>query len=89
MTTKAASPMNPHAIASSDDVKRAFGAIEDRTIAEILAMHPSLRDLSDAAVWQRGEGDLIAREHRELTREAQAVIDIIARAGEEWPEDER
>jgi hypothetical protein len=61
-----------------------FGAIDDKTIAEILAAQPSLRDLS-AVVWERGDGDLIAREHRELTAGAQAVI---ARAGEEWPKDE-
>ena len=89
MTTKNTSTIDPYAIATSDDIKRALGSLDDMTIAEILTAKPSLRDLSDAALWHRGDSDLIAREHRELTTGAQTVIDILDRREEEWPEDER
>jgi len=89
MTTKSAIQTDPYAIATLDDVRRTLGALDDMTIAEILTAKPSLRDLSDAALWHKGDGDLIAREHRELTAGAQAIIDILDRAEEQWPEDER
>lgn len=89
MATKSAIQTDAYAIATLDDVRRTLGALDDMTIAEILKAKPSLRDLSDAALWHKGDGDLIAREHRELTAGAQAIIDILDRAEEQWPEDER
>jgi len=89
MTTKPADQTDPRAIATSDDVKRSFGALNDLTVAAVLKAQPSLRDLTEAALLLRGDGDLIAREHREITANAQAVIDIVERADEQWAEDER
>ena len=83
MTVKAAPQMDPYAAATSEDVTRTLGSLEDMTITQILAAKPSLRDISDAALWHRGDGDLITREHRELTAGAQAVIDILESAEEE------
>jgi hypothetical protein len=89
MTAKSMTPMDPYAPATSEDVTRTLGALNDMTITQILAAKPSLRDISDAALWHRGDGDLIAREHRELTAGAQAVIDILEITEEELAVDER
>ena len=89
MTAKSMTPMGPYAPATSEDVTRALGALDDLTITQILAAKPSLRDISDAALWHRGDGDLITREHRELTAGAQAVIDILEITEEELAVDER
>jgi hypothetical protein len=89
VTTKDPAQTSPGAIATSDDVKRSFGGLDDLTVSEVLSAQPSLRDLSDAALWLRGDGDLIGREHREITANAQAVIDILERADVQWVEDER
>ena len=89
MTTRAATPIDPLAKATTEDVRLSFGGLDDLTLAAVLAAQPSLRDLTDAALWLRGDGDLIAREHREITASAQAVIDILEQTDEQWPEDER
>jgi len=88
MTAKTSTQIDPNAIATSDDVRYILGALDDMTVAQILAVKPALQDLSDAALWHRGDGDLIAREHREIAAGAQAVIDILALADEEALEDE-
>jgi hypothetical protein len=69
--------------ATSDDIRHVLGDIDDTTVAEILAVRPSYGDLSDAAIWARGDGDLIAREHRELSAGAMAVAEILVREDEE------
>lgn len=89
MNLKSPSQPDPHAPAASDDIRRLLGALEDRTIVEILALKPSLEDLGEAALWRRGDSDLIARSQRQLSAGAQAVIDILARDEEEWGEEER
>lgn len=69
--------------ATADDVRHVLGEIEDVTLAEILSYAPSFRDLSDAAIWVRGDGDLIAREHRELSANALAIAELLSRVEEE------
>ena len=64
-----------------------LGDIDDAFVADILASQPSLRDLNDAALWWRGDGDLIAREHRELSASALAVVETLSRADEALIED--
>lgn len=69
--------------ATSDDVRHVLGDVEDTLVAEILAVRPTLGDLTDAAIWARGDGDLIARENRELTAGALTIAEIITRVDEE------
>ncbi|GIK49335.1 MAG: hypothetical protein KJZ75_00795 [Hyphomonadaceae bacterium] len=69
--------------ATADDVRHIVGDVEDVTLAAILSYAPNLRDLSDAAIWVRGDGDLIAREHRELGANALAIAELLSRVEEE------
>lgn len=87
MALKHNEPFEPHRQATSDDVRHVLGDIEDAFVAEILASRPLLRDLHDAALWWRGDGDLIAREHRELSANALAVVETLSRADEALIED--
>jgi hypothetical protein len=73
--------------ATSEDVRHVLGDLEDVTVAEILSARPTFADLSDAAIWARGDGDLVAREGKELTGPALAVAEIITRQDEELQED--
>lgn len=87
MNLKRTEPFEPHRQATSDDVRHVLGDIDDTLVAEILSTTPSLRDLNDAALWWRGDGDLIAREHRELSARALAVVEVLSRADEELVEE--
>jgi hypothetical protein len=73
--------------ATPADVRHVLGEMDDTSVAEILSAGPSFRDLYDAAIWARGDGDLIAREHRELSAGALAIADMLTRAEEELVEE--
>lgn len=56
MSTTRIANFNPHRRANADEIRRSLGPLEDRMVLDILAAAPSLRDLADAALWQRGDG---------------------------------
>ncbi|MBS0384579.1 MAG: hypothetical protein JSS00_04435 [Proteobacteria bacterium] len=80
---------DPNRKAAPEDIRRTLGVADDRTVMEILALQPSLHDVAEAALWQRGDSDFLARERRKPGAAAQGVIDILARNDEEWADDER
>lgn len=65
--------------ATRDDIRHMLGELDDVVVAEILAAQPSYGDLSEATIWARGDGDLTAREHKELSAEAIAIAEILSR----------
>lgn len=69
--------------ATREDIRHVFGELDDNLVANILAVQPTYRELSDAAIWVRGDGDLIAREHRELSANALAVAELFAQDDEQ------
>lgn len=69
--------------ATPQDVRHVLGDVEDTVVAEILALNPTFRDLAEAAIWTRGDGDLTAREHHELSAAALAIAEILTREQEE------
>lgn len=79
MTLRTKDEFDPNRAAVADDVRHTLGALEDAVIVEVLGASPTLRDLADAALWHRGDGDLIAREHSELSASAAAIIEILTR----------
>lgn len=87
MNLKSSGHFEPHRRATSEDVRHTLGNLDDSIVVEILANTPSLSDLNDAALWWRGDGDLITREHRELSARALAVVDVLSRADKDLAED--
>lgn len=87
MNLKRTENSKPYRQATSDDVRHILGDIDDSLVVEILSATPTLRDLNDAALYWRGDGDLIAREHRELSARALAVVEVLTRADEAAIED--
>lgn len=78
MNLKTSDHFEPHRQATSEDIRHILGELDDAVVVQILANTPSLRDLNDAALWWRGDGDLIAREHRELSARALAVVEVLS-----------
>jgi hypothetical protein len=64
--------------ASPQDAKRLVGD-DDNKIAEILALKPTLAELEEAAIWSRGEGDLLGKEGRTLSGKAALICELISR----------
>ena len=89
MPLKTTADDDPNRKAAVDDVRRTLGRLDDRTLVEVLATAPTLHDLTLAALWRRGDGDLIAREHLELSPSAAAIIEIISGEEEEREVDDR
>ena len=74
-------------LATASDIRHVLGALDDVTINKILSSRPSLAALGEAALWARGDGDLLAREHRELSAQAQTIAEILRREDEEQIDD--
>lgn len=79
MNTRSHIETDVNRMATADDVRHTLGDIDGVLIAAILSVKPTFRELTDAAIWARGDGDLIAREHHELSAGALAVAEIITR----------
>lgn len=87
MNDRSTEPFEPFRQASSEDVRRTLGDLDATIIVDILAQTPTVRDLDDAALWRRGDGDLIAREHRQMSASARAITEILARADDDLLDD--
>lgn len=82
MTAEKRTQTNVDRQATVDDVRRTLGDVDDTVLVEILSTRPTLRDLTEAALWVRGDGDLEAREHKQLSAAAGAVAEILVREEE-------
>ncbi len=70
-------------LANPEDIRHVLGETDQSIVVEILSNKPSFRELTDAAIWARGDGDLIAREHAELSAVALAIAEILTREEDE------
>jgi hypothetical protein len=66
-----------------EDVRRTLGDMEDVKVLEILALAPSVVDLEEAAMWTRGEGEVLGKSGHPLTGISAAIFEIIAPDEEE------
>ena len=69
--------------ASRDDVERAVGDMDEAAILEILALQPTLAELEEAAIWARGEGDVIGKSGHMLSGVPAEIYDILTADDEE------
>ncbi len=89
MNLRTKEQIDPQRQAASQDVRRTLGGLDDGLIVEILSLRPTLQDLTDAALWHRGDGDLTARELRDLSAAAAAIVEILTREDEDAADDGR
>ena len=69
-------------LATLDDARRLLGDVEDHILIEVLAASPSLRELTSAALWERGDGDHEARMNYALNDREAAIVVILAQLRE-------
>jgi hypothetical protein len=51
----------------------------------ILALHPTIAEVEEAALWAAGDGDVLAKAGHQLTTNAAEVLNILTANEEEEP----
>jgi hypothetical protein len=69
--------------ASSVDVIRTLGDLDDAKVAEILALSPSLADLEDVAICMAGDQDILSANGHRVPLTAARIIELLADEEEE------
>jgi hypothetical protein len=80
--------VQPHARANAEmatraDVLRFVRDVDERKVLEILALHPTVAEIEQAALWAAGDGDVLARSGHPLSGTAAQVFDILTADEEE------
>ncbi len=45
-------------LASAEDVRRILGEVDDAKVIDIMALHPTVRDVELASMWLAGDADV-------------------------------
>ena len=61
-----------------DDARRLLGEADEGKIAEVLAVQPTIWELEEAAIWHRGDGDVLGKTGRPLSGKAARIFEILA-----------
>ena len=77
------SPATTAQPATSSDVRRLLGDLDDVKIAEILVLRPSLADLEDVVICMAGDHDVIAKSGHHVSVTAARIIELLAEEEEE------
>ena len=85
MPRSSSSAHNRRAEATHDDLLRILGEIDERKALDILALHPTVADIEEAAIWVGGDGDVLAKAGQPLTGIAAEIFDILTADEEEPP----
>jgi hypothetical protein len=67
------------------EVKAIVGDIDDKKMMAILALHPTVPYLEQAAMWLAGSGDFLAEAGRPLSGIVGDIVDILMPDEEEPP----
>jgi hypothetical protein len=65
------------AMATRADVSRFVRDVDERKVLEILALHPTVAEIEQAAAWAAGNGDVLDKTGRPLSGAAATVFDIL------------
>lgn len=68
-----------------DDLKAILGDIDDAKCIEVMALKPTIAELEQAAVWARGNGDVLAKTGHPLTGTVAEIVEIVTAGEEEEP----
>lgn len=59
------------------DLTRILGDLDDAQISEILALHPTLSEVEQAALWAEGEGEVLSGSGHTLSGVVAEIVDIV------------
>lgn len=64
--------------ATLDDATRLLGDTDESKVAEILAVGPTIWELEQAAIWHRGDGDVLGKADLPLSGKAARIFEILS-----------
>ncbi len=64
--------------ATSDDVHRLVGDLDDAMVARIMALRPSLGDLEDTAICLSGDQDVLAKSGHHVPVTVSRILEMLA-----------
>ena len=65
-------------LATSTEVRKVLGDLNDATVTEILALKPTLADLEDVAICKAGDHDVLAKSGHHVSVTAACIIELLA-----------
>lgn len=71
------------ALASREDLQRLVGDVDERKSLDILALHPTIAEIEQVALWSAGDGDILAKSGCPLSGTAAQVLEILVADEEE------
>jgi hypothetical protein len=71
--------------ATHDDLLRLVGDVDEQMALDILALHPTIAEVEEAALWAAGDGDVLAKAGHQLSANAAEILNILASGEEEEP----
>ncbi|MBY0320839.1 MAG: hypothetical protein K2X72_19100 [Reyranella sp.] len=73
----------PQRLATSDDLRRILGELDDPEVIEILELAPTVADLKEAMTCLAGDDDVLAGEEHPVSVAARRIVEIMTAAAEE------
>jgi len=71
--------------ATRDNLLSIVGHIDERKVLDILALHPTIAEIEEAAIWATGNGDVLAKGGRPLSGVPADIFEILTFGEEEEP----
>ncbi len=69
--------------ATSIDIRKILGDLDDAKVAAIQQLNPSLIDLEDAAICMTGDHDVLAKSGHHVPATAARIVELLAEDEEE------
>jgi hypothetical protein len=69
--------------ATSTDIRKVLGDLDDAKVSEILALKPSIADLEDVAICMAGDHDVLAKSGHHVPATAARIVELLADEEEE------
>lgn len=71
--------------ATRNDLLELVGDVDEQKMLDILALHPTIAEIEEAAMWVAGDGDILAKAGRPMSGTAAEILEILGAEEDEEP----
>lgn len=72
--------IEPQRLATSEDLRRILGALDDPRLIEILELAPNVADVEEATTCLVGDDDVLADKRHHVSTVARRIVEILTTA---------